>query len=135
MENNIKNLINDFDDETENEFYQSVYDWYYEIIADAFQDKVKGCCKIVIFGNVFDMSVHELYDHNRYFAIKTWRDFISQSLEEGFRNWANNVILGSIETFAAEFRQWLSEQNDEQASDVIVTLMAGDIDLIEAIID
>ena len=135
MENNIKNLISEFDDVMENEFYQSVYDWYYETIADAFQDKVKGCCKIVIFGDVFDMSVHELYDHNRYFAIKTWRDYVSRSLEEGFRNWANNVILGSIETFAAEFQQWLAKQDSEDAANVAAALMAGDIDLTEAIID
>ena len=135
MEALVKDLINDFVDETENEFFESVYDWYYETLADAFQDEVEGHCKIVIFGYERAMSVHELYDDNRFYAVQTWRDYVSRSLEEGFRDWANKVILGSIETFAAEFRQWLATQDSEDAANVAVALMAGDIDLTEAIID
>ena len=38
MEALVKDLIDDFVNEEENDFCESVYDWYYRTVADLFKD-------------------------------------------------------------------------------------------------
>ena len=134
MEALVKDLIGEFVDETENEFYEMVYDWYYQNVTESFKDEVAGYCKIVIFGDIYDMNVQEFYDFDRYRAIKTWNDFVNQSLIKGFHDSAK-VILCNIEIFAAEFQQWLAKQDSEDVANVAVALMSGEIDLTKIIVD
>ena len=134
----LMKLINNFVDETENGFYEMVYDWYYQTVADSFKDVIDESCKIVVFGDEYAMSVHELYNFDRCLANEAWNNHVSQSLEDGFRDWANRVISDDIETFAAEFQRWLAKQDREDsvdAANVAVALMSGEIDLTKIITD
>ena len=131
MENDVKNLIDKFD--KEEGFCEMVYTWYYTTVADSFRDEVEDGCTVVIFGDTYAMSVQEFYNYDRCLAIESWRNHVSRSLEEDFHDWVEQCISGNIEDFIREFQQWLAEQDDERASDVIVALMSGGIDLGKAV--
>lgn len=133
----LQDLIDEFYKENEeiveNEFYKTVYEKYYTTVAASFKDEVEEYCKVVIFGDEYAMSVQELYDYDRDLAIETWRHYVDRSLEEDFRDWANEVIWDELDEFTEEFQKWLSRRNDERAADAIVALMSGDIDLEDAV--
>ena len=126
MEELVRPLLDKFD--KEEGFCETVYAWYYTTVSDSFRDEVEDCCKVVIFGDSYAMSVQEFYNYDSCLAIESWRNHVSQSLEN-FHDWANEVIWDDLEDFIREFQQWLAEQDDEWASDVIVALMCGGIDL------
>ena len=133
MEKLMRDLIGEFDDEKG--FYESVYDWYYASVAASFKDDVEEYCKVVIFGNEFSLIVQELYTYDSCLAIEEWRNYVSRAIEEDFHVWAEQCIRDDIEGFASEFQQWLSRRNDERASDAIVALMCGDIDITKIVMD
>lgn len=134
MERNIRGLIREFVSETENGFYKSVYDRYYATVAISFADEVGEYCKVVVFGDEYAMSVQELYTFDRDRAIEEWRDYVSRSLED-FPDWVEQCIRGDIEDFISEFQQWLAKQDSEEAANAAVTLMTGDVDLTEIVVD
>ena len=135
MENNaVKNLINNFVGETENDFCESIYRRYYTYLADSFCEVVEEGCKIIIFGRKYSLSPRELYNYDRYLAVEAWGSHLDDQFGN-FRDWMNGVMSDELDEFTEEFQQWLASQDDERASDVIVALMTGDVDLTEAIID
>ena len=129
----LKDLIREFDDEKG--FYETVRTWFYTIITDTFKDEVEECCKIVIFGYEYAMSVQEIYDYDREAAVEAWRHHVSRMLDDFHESWMEWSIRYDIDVFANEFQQWLASQDDERTSNVIVALMSGDIDLSEAVAD
>ena len=133
MEELMRDLIGEFDDEEG--FYESVYDWYYAAVANSFKDEVEDNCTVVIFGDEYALSVQELYTYDSCLAVDLWRDYVSRAIGEDFHGWVEQCIRGDIEGFASEFQQWLSGRNDELASNAIVALMGGDIDLTKIIAD
>ena len=132
MGNNIKNLINNFVDETENEFYRSVYRRYYAYLADSFSEAVEECCKVTIFGREYSLNVRELYDYDHCLAVEAWGSHVDDQLGD-FRDWVNGVMTDELEDFVNEFQKWLASQDDERASDVIVAIMTESIDLEDAV--
>ena len=133
MEKLMRDLIGEFDDEKG--FYESVYDWYYAVVANSFKDDVEDSCTVVIFGVEYALSVQELYTYDSCLAVDLWRDYVSRAIEEDFHEWEERCIRDDIEAFAGEFQKWLSARNDERASDAIVALMCGDIDLTKIVMD
>ena len=134
MENDVKNLIGEFVDETENRFCEMVYEKFYAYLADSFSEAVNELCKIIIFGREYSLSVQDLYDYDRCLAIEVWNDYVGNRFGD-FYDWVSEVAQDDIEDFATEFQQWLATLADERASDVIVALMSGDIDVTESVID
>ncbi len=134
IEELMRDLIRDFVDEKENGFCESVYEKFYAYLEDSFCEAVNELCKIIIFGREYSLSVQELYDYDHYLATEAWNDYVRRSLEEDFHVWAEKCIREDIEDFISGFQKWLSG-NDERASDAIVTLMRGDIDLTKIIVD
>ena len=132
MENNIKNLIDAFVNEKGNRFCKSVYRRYYAYLADSFSEVVEECCKVTIFGREYSLNVRELYDYDRCLAIEAWNDHVSSQFGD-FRDWVSWFFSDELDEFTEAFQQWLSEQNDEQASDVIVAIMTESIDLEDAV--
>ena len=128
----VKSLVDDFVDETENGFCESVYERYYAYLAVSFCEAVSELCKIIIFGRKYSLSARELYDYDHYLATEAWNDHVSQQFGD-FRDWVNGVIWDELNEFTEEFQQWLASQDDEWASDVIAALMVGDIDLEDAV--
>ena len=134
MEALMKDLIREFVDE-EKEFYAPIRTWFYAFLETSFADDVEECCKIVIFGYEYAMSVQEIYDYDREAAVEAWDHHISRMLEDFHESWMEWSIRDDIDVFVNEFQKWLSERNDERASNVIVALMGGDINLSEAVVD
>ena len=132
MENDVKNLIGEFVDETENRFCEMVYEKFYAYLADSFSEAVNELCKIIIFGREYSLSVQDLYDYDRCLAIEVWNDYVGNQFGD-FYDWVE-VVRDDLEDFATEFQQWLATLADERASDVIVALMSGDIDVTESVI-
>lgn len=132
MEALMKDLISEFD--KEKGFYETVYDWYYTTVADSFKDEVEGYCKIVIFGNEYALNVQELYDYDREVAIDAWYDYVHQRFGD-FYDWVSDAARDDFEDFATEFQRWLAKQDSEDAANVAVALMSGEIDLTKIIAD
>lgn len=134
MANRIKDLIDEFVDEKENGFCEVVYEKFYAYLADSFHEAVHELCKIIIFGREYSLTTQELYSYDRHVAGEAWYDHVSQQFGD-FRDWMDQVISDELDEFIDEFQKWLSEQDDEWASDAIVALMGGDIDITEIVAD
>lgn len=138
MENNVlrkvKNLIDDFVDEKENGLCEMVYEKFYAYLAYSFSEAVNELCKTIIFGHEYSLSPREIYDYDRYIAVEAWNDHVDHQFGD-FPDWVSEVFRDDIKDFTSEFQKWLASQDDEQASDVIVALMTGGIDLTEIITD
>lgn len=125
----LENFLDEFDDEKENGFFESVYEKFYAYLADSF-------CKVSIFGVERVLDADTLYACDRHLAVELWNDCVSQSLKsfESFCGWVSEVVQDDLEGFFVEFQRWLlSRRNDEQASNAIVAIMAGDIDLTSVV--
>lgn len=130
----VKNLIDDFVDETENGFCELVYKRYYADLESLFKDVLEEHCKIVLFGREYTLNARELYDYDRHIASEAWNDHIENQFGD-FRYWVEWLSV-ELDEFVEEFQQWLANaRDDEWASDVIVALMSGDIDLTAAVTD
>lgn len=128
----VKNLIGEFVDETENGFCEMVYEKFYAHLADSFSEAVNELCKIIIFGREYSLSVQDLYTYDRCLAIEAWNDYVGSQFGD-FYDWVE-VVRDDLEDFVAKFQKWLANLADERASDVIVALMSGGIDVTESVI-
>lgn len=132
---NVKNLIDDFVDEKENGFYASVCDLYYTSLVNSFADVVEECCEVVIYGRKYAMNAKQLYNYDPYLAVEAWAKLVDDQFGD-FPSWAEQFIEDDdLEVFAKEFQQWLAKQDSEEAANVAVAFMSGDIDLDEIIVD
>lgn len=135
VEELMRELLIEFDEEKGKEFYESIYDRYYATVAASFDDEVEEYCKVVIFGDEYRLNAQELYAYDSYMTVEAWNDHVDRSLGEDFHEWVEHVIRDDIEDFTNEFQQWLSKRDDERASDAIVALMSESVDLNEIIVD
>ena len=126
MENDVKHLIDEFDDEKG--FYDNVRNTYYKFLATSFDAVAEQFCNVLIFGPEYSLNARTLYDFDRHIAFDAWNNHVDQHFY-GFHDWVNEVIWDDLEVFTNEFQQWLAEQDDEWVTNVIVSLMSGGIDL------
>lgn len=131
----VKNLIDDFVEETGNELRESVYEKFYAYLATSFDDVVEERCKIVLFGRKYALSARDIYNYDRCIAVEAWNDHVENRFVE-FQCWVEwSSISDDLNEFTEEFQQWLASQDDERTSDVIVALMIGDADLTEVVVE